>query len=313
MTPNARVTVPLLAGEARVRITPGPQQIFNFPEFQALSELRHVTPGWQETQTNFTDWLPVGDDILTLLDACAQNIPISVDVHNLRGLQIDDPTFSNFQDPVMYSSFVNSLNISRTCGIGFPSTRNPIDPHVVFGPQNVLFNASLTCPPLLVWIGQLRANSSYYNLTSNIRLSFNEVRELLKNVVDQGEQQQILRNRIAQGDLNDRIDVLSELMIAKGGISFNVNATAHYETCKPATCSYTDIEPPSVQRLVQISLANYGGTATSIITVFGSLTLYSSFFMYQYKLWRARRREADELRSAGKMAGVLVTNPAVLK
>ena len=308
---QANVLVPIIAGEARTVVSTNLSGAGRFPAFQAQRMFRHVTSGL-DSSDDFEGWVPIGDDILTLLDACASGLNISVDVHNLRGLRISDPEFENLQNPALYSPFVNSLNLSNTCSIGFPSTPFQLPPERSL-PQGVLFNAPLRCPPLLVWLGQLRAASTYFNSTSNNRLTFDEVDRIFNNFVDPAERDAAILQRLDQGDLNDRVAVLSELMIARGGISFNVNTTAHYEACAPATCSYTKIEPPTVQRIVNLALANYGGTATSIIMVFGSLTLYSSFFMYQYKLWRARRREADELRSASKMASVLVTNPAGLR
>ncbi len=313
----ANVLVPVLAGEARVVLATNLSS--KFPAFQALGEFRHVTSGldsfvsFNESSDldTFPGWVPVGDDILTLLDACASGLLLSVDVHNLRGLRIRDPTFGNLQNPALFAPFINSLNLSQTCPIGFPPAPTTLLP------QGVLFNAPLRCPPLLTWLGKLRAQSSYFNSSSNNRLTFDNFTAAFGNITDPAQRKAAILRRLVQGDLDDRAAVLSELMISKtNGKTCSVNATAHYETCAPATCLYTEIKRRTVLSIVNTAMTNYGGVASSIIMVFSSLTLYSSFFMYKLKIWRAQRREADELRSAGiisgKMAGVLVTNPAVL-
>ncbi len=80
-----REPVPLLAGEARVRANtaPGP---YPFSQTQNRGPIigTRATPGFAPGVTQ--DWVPIGDDFLSLIDSCFNGVPLSIDVHNLRPL-----------------------------------------------------------------------------------------------------------------------------------------------------------------------------------------------------------------------------------
>lgn len=274
--------VPILAGQARVSVN---TTSIHVPLLQVLEDFGHVTPGWTIENSTFA---PLGDDLLSLLDACATGASIFVDVHNLRPVVIEDADLANRSS---YSPMFRSLNFDNTCNVGLPppSTSSSI-------PQDVLFSVPLTCPPLLVRLGQLRANSSYINFTSFARPfvdgNIESIVELFFNAF--------------QGDLGERSALFTNLMITKGAIAFNSSAEQHYTLCAPAVCSYTLIEPPTTPKIINNALANYGGTASSIIMLLGSAVLYLSFISYQLK----RRKEKRLARIARSTADERITaNP----
>ena len=273
---------PVLAGQARVIAAVDANT--SIPIFQAEGRLGHSTPGWEYNST----WAPLGDDLISLLDACAQGRNISVDVHNLRPIVIEDPVLANRSS---YGATMSAFNYSAACSVGdAPSDLGD-------RPQPVLFNVPLKCPPLLVWLGQLRANSTYFNRTSPARPLITDFPDLSNDTV-KGIEAAVLK-----GDLSDRAALLSDLFFVDGNsVAFNVSTEAHYALCAPAVCSYTMVEEPTTIRIVLGALADYGGTASSIVMLLGSAVLYISFIAYQLKRRRARRRAAAEAAAAAAAA-----------
>jgi hypothetical protein len=262
---------PVLAGQARVVASVDGNSSISV--IQALGTFGHSTAGWE---TN-ASWAPLGDDLLSLLDACAQGRNISVDVHNLRPIVIEDQVLSNRSS---YSRTMSAFNFSAACTVG--------DAPLSSDAQPVLFRVPLVCPPVLVWLGQLRGNSTYAGLASPARPLTRGFADLNTDAID------AITDAALTGDLSERAALLAELFIARGSIAFNVSAETHYELCAPSICSYTTIEPPTVVRIINIALANYGGTASSILMILGSVVLYLSFISYQLKRRRARQRAASE-------------------
>lgn len=85
-------TTPILSGQARVRAVPrDPLSYPSAPVFGAsmaaspydrttdIDVSGRATPGW----TPESPWVPLGDDFLSVLDACEEGAPIFVDVHRL--------------------------------------------------------------------------------------------------------------------------------------------------------------------------------------------------------------------------------------
>lgn len=213
---------------------------------------------------------------MSLLDACATNGDIFLDVHNFRPILITDELLSNYS---AFGDTVQSMNFDAACSVGKPP---PNDPLVVA--SAVILSVPLTCPPVLKWLGQLRANSSYFNLSSSARLF-----EDADTNSDVEFDPLSFLSKLHEGDLGERAALFSELFIKKGAIAFNISAEQHYALCAPAVCSYTTIEPPTTLKVINSALSNYGGTASSIIMLLGSAVLYLSFIFYQFKRQRVKR------------------------
>jgi hypothetical protein len=64
---------------------PDPARAERFRFFGYMAEGLQ-TPGFVSGVTQ--GWLPLGGDMMTLLDACADGVPLSVDVHNARPLNM---------------------------------------------------------------------------------------------------------------------------------------------------------------------------------------------------------------------------------
>lgn len=77
--------VPVLAGNARVRADTAPG-LFPYVQTRSPDIGNHATPGFVPGVTQ--NWVPLGDDFLSVLDTCASGLPLSIDVHNLRPLDV---------------------------------------------------------------------------------------------------------------------------------------------------------------------------------------------------------------------------------
>ena len=241
--------LPAAAGLARLRVATNDTGAF---PLSATTDPFRVTPGFVANVTQ--GWAPVGDDLLTLLDACATGAQLTVDVHNFRRVQMQP----DYGDQSQWGSPLNVMNLDNTCGLGAP----PLPPNSV---QPVLFNVSVRCPPLLVWLGGLRRNSSFFARSSSSRVP---IREFFSASPDA---QAALNAAFRAGDALERLDLLRTLSIDEATPKFTHSPLRHYAACAPAFCTYTIIEQRTAPLLALEAISIYGGTATTVVTVLGLL------------------------------------------
>jgi hypothetical protein len=245
--------LPAAAGLARLRVATNDTGVF---PLSATTDPFRVTPGFDPNVTQ--GWAPVGDDLLTLLDACATGAQLTVDVHNFRKVQMQ-PGFDQSEAP--WGSPLNVMNLDNTCSLGAP----PQPPN---GVQPVLFNVSVRCPPLLVWLGGLRRNSSFFARGSSSRMP---IREFFSASPDA---QAALIAALRAGDALERLDLLRTLSIDEATPKFTHSPLRHYAACAPAFCTYTVIEQRTAPLLALEAISIYGGTATTVVTVLGLLATF---------------------------------------
>lgn len=265
--------IPIMAGEARVRITAPP---LSYPYLQSQgrlfgglpSDYDRITPGFLPGVSQ--NWVPVGDDLLTLLDACTLGLPISVDVHNLRPLDVKNLGGSFYP--------LESLNISSSnpnrCSIGaeraVPYPRDASD-----DVQPVLFNVPLSCPPLLQLLGKARSSSSYANASSSLRFSVLDYLAAVGNRSALAELEAILK----QGDSLQRADVLTSSLFS-APLTFQHSVAGHYAACAPVSCSFIAIADPTPEALFVVGTGIFGGTSTTVVSLLGILVYWFSVCSY---------------------------------
>ena len=258
------------------------------------------TPGFVSGVTQ--GWLPLGGDMMTLLDACAEGVPISVDVHNARPLSM----FTAFAYSGVEGGFSNTslwaypFNRARAFGNdsrGFCASGgagcSPPPPGAPPGtPQGVLFEVPLTCPPLATWLGRLRKNSSFYNLSSPLRVTIAEWVAAFPNVSaenpigipeggPQTQAQRSLIDALRSGDLSQRAALVANLMLDRGGpkwAPWDESALKYYKECAPAACYFTErsSSKPDLVDLFEEAIAVFGGTLSAVVWAFGFVAFWLS-------------------------------------
>ena len=246
--------LPAAAGLARLRVATN--DTGSFP-LSATTDPMRVTPGFIPNVTQ--GWAPVGDDLLTLLDACATGAQLTVDVHNFRRVQMQ-PDFDNLPTwgcPIGTFCGGTGMNLGDTCGLGSPPVQGRAQP--------VLFNISVRCPPLLTWLGGLRRNSSFFARNSSSRVP---IRDFFSASPDA---QAAFNAAFRAGDALERLDLLRTLSIDEATPVFTHSPLRHYAACAPAFCTYTVTEPRTAALLALEAISIYGGTATTVVAVLGIL------------------------------------------
>lgn len=237
--------------------------------------------------------VPVGNDFLSLLDACANNETLFMQINGIDPLYMnsgfDNP--DNYRWPWKPSQFFNvssSTDFSGQFCRLYSSGRD--------FPQTVLANISLTCPKTVTYLGKLRQSSSYFKLKSRVKISRNDFFSQFDDInitdtgfvdnpqgrfllcvsigYDIGNSSKLnvslsLRNfctRFVASDAQDRANVYSNLMLDLKGPVLNTSALNHYATCKPSTCTYTLIRPRSTEELALEAVGIYGGNVSAILS-----------------------------------------------
>lgn len=288
--------VPLLAGEARVRANtaPGP---YPFSQTQNRGPIvgTRATPGFAPGVTQ--DWVPIGDDFLSLIDSCFNGVPLSIDVHNLRPLDMngrDGPAQSfdflsplcvyhpkiiaghlrapltTYNSPQVAFTRSDQINLGPTnlqrCNMGAPPPPL-VSPGTNRAPQAFLFNATLRCPDFIKFLGRLRNSSTYGKRSGTSRFS---VDEYLRASYTPEQVDEKLR----RGDLGERSLLLSTLLTVAEGPQFNHSPLLHYATCAPRTCTVSSFSQKDIYLEAQTII---GGTASTVVGLFSWAILLFSF------------------------------------
>ena len=198
---------------------------------------------------------PIGDDFLSLLDACASGAALSVDVHNFRRAQ-QAPGSPNGSFPFA------DMNYSGVCGLG-EQAGNASFPFGAALDAPVLFSVPVQCPRWLAWLGQARANSTYANISSLKRATYSQMQNSSKGF------SAALQDMLERSDFSDRADLLSTLFIRRGAANLTYNDLSHYSTCAPLTCTFTRVNARSLFEYGVEGIGLLGGTAYSVIAFFG--------------------------------------------
>jgi len=246
------VRVPIITGEARL-IARG-QNADLFP----YKERTRTMPFTRASGSEDSSIVPLGDDLLSLLDACADPlISLSVDLLSIRPFRLSSKysPSSFIGDPV--GQFFNYTS----CLAGIPNTTDVGTPFLP-----TLFSTKLTCPAVLLTLAGARRRSSYLNQSSPLRVSFRSIRAQFS----QGSGAGITALQFGN-DLAERIQLLSTLFINSSGPVFSHSPLAHYAACAPASCSFVTSSPPTLQFLVLDAINVAGGTGSLIISFIGFL------------------------------------------
>jgi hypothetical protein len=305
---------PVLGGELRLRVDAA--AVGGFPYLQTTGAV--ATPGFSAAAAaaaaGGTGWVPVGDDALTLLDACLSasrgGPQLSLDVHNVRPLVLLPGVNASALAPP-FAEVAAAVGGGAAGGVGAfcsaPGAGQP-PPAAPGAPQPVLLNLPLTCPRLLVFLGALRANSTYYAPSANASLRFS-VADFLQafpggtvppSPAQYTPAQAALRARVALGDFGERAALYESMMFERGGPRFSHSAAAHYAACAPAACTYTSIAKRTTNELALEAVSIYGGTTTTVISGLFFLAYFLSFFGQQ---WDARRAAAAAAAAAAAGGG----------
>lgn len=149
-------------------------------------------------------------------------------------------------------------------------------------PQAVNFTVRLVCPPIVMRLARLRRASSYFNTSSVRRRSIREFLSVWPNPrnIPRGNMtpaQLAWYQADLLGDVLERTNVFSELMLERGSTVFSHDAAAYYAKCAPSSCSFTKIEPRTTGAFLLDATIILGGTASTVIGVIGWIVLYISF------------------------------------
>ena len=268
-------SIPVLGGEARVRV-----DTTAFGDFSFVPADIDATPGFDPYNAT-QSWVPLGDDFLSVLDACAEGFPLSIDVHNVRPIGVFGVAPADMASPY------DLIALGPAPGLGAPNAQRcsmgaapppPTPPEVPDTPRAVLFNARLRCPPLLRWLGGLRRNSTYRSFASRSRYTISEWLRLFPNPTysnappaNLSPEQADLITRTLDGDLGDRARLLSTLQIVSQGPNFTHNAQQHYARCAPSKCTTTSIADRTLFQYLLEGFSILGGTASAVMGVFAWL------------------------------------------
>lgn len=294
--------MPVFTGEARLRVATDSPGSFTAPQ------RGRVTPGFRGLNST---WAPVGDDILTLLDACADGLPLSIDVHNLRPLQLTPPASDQ---STWVGNFFFPINItSAMCSLGYdaPSPNSfsfsPVSGFSTYydsDPQGVMFNVPVQCPPLVSWLGKIRRTSTYFNKRSFARVTVEQVNNIST---------EDLEELLTPGDLTERVDLLSKLFFEVQGPVFTSNPEAHYAACAPKSCTFIRVLPRTIESLVFEAIAVWGGTITTLLMVLGALVGWLNVFDQACAHRFTPKKHApgldNEIELATKATAIIKSNP----
>jgi hypothetical protein len=191
---------------------------------------------------------PIGDDFISLLDACASGAALSIDVHNFRRVQ-------DIGSPPGSFPFAN-MSFSESCNLGASISNETLD-------AAVLFSVPVQCPRWLTWLGQARANSSYAKVSSFKRRTYWEMRNSSQGF------NAALQEMLEQSDFSDRADLLSTLFIRRDSANFTHSDLNHYKTCAPSTCTFTRVKARTLFEYGIEGVGVLGGTSYSVIAFLG--------------------------------------------
>ena len=285
-----------LAGYSRlVAATDFPE---TFPFVQTLtgfagSTTRGFVPGVTK------GWVPLGSDWISLLDACHKRLPLSLDVHNLRPVQwaADAPPQSSMERPF------GSIRLGPSPGLGPDSLGNRCSmgsaPPAAPNPFAPAFSSPVQCPPLLQWLGGLRANSSYVNSTSPVRVTIQQYLDLFPPPTDTDTfpllnlttQQAEFLEGIVNGDLGQRAQLFSLLGIVSTGPTFQHKPLLHYAACAPSECVYSQVSKQSTVQIALTAFGILGGNVSITLSLLGWLLLGIS---YAAQKWCTGGQQSEE-------------------
>ena len=285
-----------MAGECRVIAHTDDLGSFPFSQVQLNQRgtPNRVTPGFVPGVSQ--GWVPIGDDFISLLDACTSGTPLSVDVHNLRPVSWLVTAGGALQPPASNLDLpFEAVQLGPTPGLGVDNpvgrcamgSAPPAAPAAGApqGAQAVSFSAPLRCPGLIQWMGALRANSTYKTAANSAaRFSIAQYSALFPPGAPSAAltpQQAALLGELTQGDLGERSALLSTLQIPQSGPTFSHSALRHYAACAPYKCTYTVISDRTAFQYVVEGLSILGGTASAVI---GALALVVDRLSPRYSL-----------------------------
>ncbi len=308
---SERVPVPAFAGAMRV--------VARSPSLQAYPHIP-ADPAFAAWHGFYgrglaEGWVPVGDDMLSLIDACAEGTPLEAHVINLRQLALTAGPFwqpsggvwgPNFSYP--FDQMASGVSSPPMCGFGAP----PSGPGnaTLATEQPVLFSLPLRCPSLLRWLGRLRSNSTYAPRRSPLRFTVGQFLDTLpgRNPMNLSASREewpaatrALLRTAGEGDLSDRVSLLGRLFFQDARPAFAHRPRAHYDACRPRSCSYTFIKRRGASDLALEGISVYGGTVATVFSFFATAGLWVSYANY------ARRRRAEK----GRQRAPGGSNPSI--
>jgi len=275
--------IPLFAGLGRLVVFhPNTTSL----PFKELEEDRS-TQGYQPN----SPWVPVGDDFLTVLEACRNGYPLQLDVHNLRAVDLA-PMYRNV---TAYGVPFNASGFNRGgfCSLAAGSPRNLPSPLVFPPEQPKLFSLPINCPPLISFMANAQGNSTYNSLKSPVRFSIKDFLHAFPTVAanpstatlppTRNELQRRLLELRNRGDTSERTDILA-LLMAKRGVGFNIsyNIKAHYRTCNPSFCAWNVIQQRSNEEMALEAVASFGGNGAFIVSLMALIIAYLACFGRRY-------------------------------
>lgn len=285
-----------MAGASRVRAVSASTGNFT------ARRLFGVTAGYNFNSTFERGWVPLGEDFIALLDACADGLPLFIDVHNVRPVSWDaasSPPQAQLLSPfstIALGPGLGAANPARCLqGASLLNPMGPLSPNAQ--EQPVVFSAPLQCPPLITFLARLRRNSSYVNVSSSSRsVTIAELSAILTSSTSleglTAEQTAVLSN-LTQDDLVDRTQLLSTLFMQRQGPTFTHSPLAHYAACRPALCTTTQVSERTAFMYFEDALATAGGLASSVIGLVGCVSLAAapppSFLPFAGSLTSRRR------------------------
>lgn len=277
---NDPVLAPLLAGEARV--VAETSNVGTFPYLQA----KDATPGFNFTPEASNEWVPLGTDYLSILDACSAGVPLSIDVHNVRPITTI-PDFS-----ILNTLPTLRVNKSALCRTGFAGSTGKVS-----------FTAPLRCPPLVTLLSKLRANSTLSQKSSPLRFTLRDYFEAFPNGDDPfdpnlNDAQTAIFTAFFNGDTVERAAVLSSLMISNA--TFAHRPLDHWASCAPSSCTYQTVVDPVLGDILLQAVTVYGGTATTVVTGLSMLAFLVSLLAQEVPNCTKRGKGNLSSQSEGK-------------
>ena len=292
LTPSGkRAQIVAAAGEAKLRITPKPGNSPLYP----YSQQRTGSAG---------GIYYAGNDWLTLLDACALEDDLAVEIFSLFPVEtILDP---GERLGTTGSTFREMVDTTKACITPTPSP-TPLATWTPPPSAIPLLSVPLKCPKSLIKLGKARRQSKLRALDSPFRMSYAELALKALSLDEQNqllpymnnpslmptpEQSAILTKFISyfQGfqlslqnistDLDARTAVYRSLLIAPDSIKHNIDPLAYYERCAPKSCTWFETSLPTllggrgIDSTLYFSLDKVGAGAGAAMIIIYALYLF---------------------------------------
>jgi hypothetical protein len=181
----------------------------------------------------------------------------------------------------------------------------------------VLFRTRVQCPPLITYLAQLRANSTYAPFTTPLRFSIGQylaafpaaaaspataTLPTLQELTQLTPPQLALLEANARGDASSRVNVLATGFLANQGASFAHAPMAHYAACAPASCSFFEVAQRSTAKLAFEAVSTFGGNGAATMSIMGMGVAWLAFFGRRWDQWHKSPQQKREEKAAAAAA-----------